>query len=74
MRVSNRLITSIRAVNPGQSTSRIILDKRGIHHKTIPARTFADEVVNHRTQSNVDVAESLYVIDRLADMGLVSWW
>ena len=71
MRVSNRLIATIRAVNPGQTSRRIILDARGIHHKTIPARNFAQEVANHRNQSNTDVAESLYVMDRLRQMGLL---
>lgn len=72
MRLSQRMTTRILAVNPGQSVERIVLDKLGIHHTTIPARNFAQEAANHRNQSNVDVAESLYVVDRLADLGAVT--
>ena len=72
MTLTPAMIATILSRYPNQKGERIILDPRGIHHTNVGASgNFAQEVRIHRDHSNLDVAESLYIVDKLRDMRVV---
>jgi hypothetical protein len=71
MRLSDKFLDRARNLNPKEPPDRIILDRGGNHHKTVPARDFVSAVTNHADQRKESVAESLLIVKRLADLGAV---
>src|SRR6266850_2081716 len=71
MQLNAATIARAAALTPGYSGKRLVFDRRGIHHKIIPARNLAHSVANHADQKNVSVAESLYIVERLKGLGAV---
>jgi hypothetical protein len=71
MDLTPRMIARAMALRPGDSGRRLVLDPRGIHHHIIPSKNFAHSVANHAEQKNLSVAESLYIVERLTDLGAV---
>lgn len=54
---------------PGQG--RVFLDKDGLRHQTIPAKTLAEAAANHTEQKALSVAEALSITKKLKEIGLV---
>lgn len=71
MKLTKAMTEKLSALSPGDDGSRIILDPRGIHHRTIPSRNFAHTVANHAELRNLSAAEALYIIERLTALGAV---
>jgi hypothetical protein len=72
MKLTPAMLTRAANILPGVPIDkRIVLDPGGIHHKTIPSASFEHSVANHANLRNRSVAESLFIVERLADMGVV---
>lgn len=72
MRLTSSMLDKAMKLHPSGTGQRLILDPRGIHHKTIPARNFAQTVANHAEVRKVSIAESLFIVERLSDLGAIS--
>lgn len=72
MKLTNSLIRRAMQLRPGERTPRIVLDPRGIHHRTTPARDFTAAVISHAEKRKSSIAESLAIVERLRDLGAVN--
>lgn len=71
VRLTRRLLERAQQLHPQDRNARIVLDPRGIHHRTVPAKNFESAVVHHADQRKLAVAESLCVVKRLRDIEAV---
>src|SRR4051794_29808546 len=71
MKLSRAMIARAMRLLPGVPGDRIVLDPRGIHHRTIPSKSFEHSVSNHAEVRKSTVAESLFVVEKLKGLGSV---
>jgi hypothetical protein len=71
MKLTPSLLRRADQLKPGDRGARIYLDPRGIHHKTVPAGNFVSAVINHAEERKKSIAESLYLVERLRNLGAV---
>jgi len=71
VRLTATIISRAMKLQPGRPTDRVVFDPNGIHHKTIPAQNLIHSVANHERAKNMSVAESLYMMRKLKDIGAV---